>query len=229
MNPFVAASSLFLSTVAFAGPAPLAAIGHFKWVPNSDSVAFYRRHHAPVPTGQIVLTQGGIFRYSMSDETRTETTLGTFTVDADRIFFRIENGLGAGLPLRMKLDGVGLSAVGTSFVREKLALEQPVRLSVPPSPALHTEIEGVWTLRSSGLEDAATRFIFSGFGTFRYGGIGSSSAGLYRVTDDGIELEYTEVDSEPLDARSHFHKTLPFCDGRIAFQVDTYRYERSSR
>jgi len=175
------------------------------------------------------MSAGGIFRYTMTDELGSETTLGTFMVDGERVFFNVESGPGAGLPLRMRIDARGLSATGSTFVRERLVADAPIRVETPAPTPTRSEVEGTWTLRSSGGESTSTRFTFTRAGAFRYEGVGGSSAGNYRLTDDGIELIYTEIDGEPVEAGSHFHKTLPFLDGRSAFQVDTYRYERASR
>jgi hypothetical protein len=208
--------------------------GRYRWVPSADAAVYFKRHRVTMPTGQITLNGEGMFRYTTTDEMGAETTLGTYLIDGDRLTLTVENGDGAGLPRRMKLDSVGLSAVGVRFVRERLFAEMrpPAPLLAPPpvhaAPVVRGEMEGVWTLRTLNGEMANQRFTFSSDGTFRHRGDSTSCAGKYTICEDGVVLVYTEVDGQPVDpAAAPLRKKLPFVEGRGAFIVDDYRYARA--
>jgi hypothetical protein len=225
---------LALLTVAGAADQTAAAIGKYKWVPAHDLVSFYKRHRLNTPSAVLWLNYKGVFRHVLTDDQGTETTLGTYRVEGDKVVFHIESGDGVGLPRSMDLDDECISGNGTAFLKDKrIKLPMPERPR-PQAPIVAEDcppswVVGTWTLRNYGNEDISTRFTFSPNGTFRYKGLGGTSAGTYEVSDSGIELVYCEIDGTPVEGGTRMRKFLPAREHRNAFMVDTYRYEKSSR
>lgn len=228
VRPLLSAFGL-LALLAVAGAADqTSAIGKYKWVPARDLVSFYKRHRLNTPSAVLWLNYKGVFRHVLTDDQGTETTLGTFRIEGDKIVFQIESGDGVGLPRTMDLDDKCISAGGTSFLKD-----QRIKLPLGPRPAPVEEcapswIVGTWTLRNYGNEDTTTRFTFANNGTFRYKGLGGTSAGTYTLTGNGIELCYNEIDGEAVDRGTRMRKYLPVRGGGSAFMVDTYRYEKAN-
>jgi len=204
------------------------ALGHYKWIPDGEAAAFYRKHSLPVPVGLIVISSGNVFRFSLTDDQGSESTLGTYSCDGGTVTFKIEAGDGAGMPAKMKYDGAVLSSANLSFVREVNSngkIEVPV--APPPVAPARPAVEGIWHLTSGTKKDPNVRFTFLADGTWKHHGVGSKCSGTYKITDEGIELLYLEIDGAKVDAASHFKKILPFTDDKIGFKVDTYRYEKA--
>ncbi|AIE87142.1 hypothetical protein [Fimbriimonas ginsengisoli] len=221
-------ASLALAAVASATGQARIAVGKYKWVPAEDTISFYKRHKLPMPSAVLWMNASGVFRHVLTDDQGTDTTLGTYTVKADEITFKIETGDGVGLPRKMKLELDSISATGTSFLRDKKVQLTPTAPSAPAADSMPDWVVGTWTLHRNGAEDSTTRFSFTSNGTFRYKGLGGTSAGTFTVSDTGIDLFYSEIDGEPVDQGVKMHKTLPLLEEKAAFMVDTYRYEKSS-
>ncbi|AIE87144.1 hypothetical protein OP10G_3776 [Fimbriimonas ginsengisoli Gsoil 348] len=175
------------------------------------------------------------FKLTYSDDEGVERTAGTYDIEDGTVRFVIESGFGVGLPPELRLEESCLRSDRTEYARDEEVREVPVRPREEPrsrpqpryEAGRHSgSIEGTWRMvRGNGI-DSNTKFVFSSDGTFRYVGDNSSSRGRYSLSDQGIELVWSEIDGQPVDRGANVHKCLPFSYSGDAFYVDDYRYER---
>lgn len=207
------------------GPTPSALRGTYAWSPTDGILRSSQKQRKIVPQLILVLSGDSRFTYIRRDPNGSAKSNGAFNIEGGDIHFSVQNGEGTDLPLELHITGSILSNTDGSFQRLALA----TRGKRKPGQNELLNATGRWDVcGKNGSHNKTIWYSFSKNGTWKFHGPGYSSAGTYHVTDNGIELIYLFIDGEAVEKGSHMHKTLPVLDSNQAFQVDTYRYERST-
>lgn len=194
---------------------------------------FAAKHHLPVPVGWLTINAGGTFRYLMKDEDLPEVAKGSYTTEGTKIKFKIEVGSAPSLPTTMTWTAKAISNDDVLFTRDLKPTPGKPGEKVEPEAPKETELEGTWTLRSNGKENAGYKLRFAGE-TFRYIDYGSVddpyigkamvSMGSFEIDGEELIFYYKKVDGKDVD----YKRRVKFVENGTAIIIDSWRFERAT-
>ena len=198
---------LLLSLFQTSTPAapPPAVEGRYRLKVPTEITRFNKVFGRPSPSGRLALLTGGVFDLQTEGAARH----GRFQCVEGKLTLKADDG--TMLSGERKTDGV---------IVEGYAFE-------PEPQAAILDMTGTWTVHSNGVEDKGCRMDLKKDGRFRFVMAGATSEGTWRIEDGKMLIVWTRVDGAPVEPGT-MKKALPLGEAGDWFQIDSYRYERSS-
>jgi hypothetical protein len=202
---FLVVTALTISALCFGASSAAEVAGTYVLKLGEESAALCRLLQLPMPQSKITLDESSRFTFERNVNGKILQNQGAFAVERG-VLILFGKKLGKS-PIRAKVQPGVLVIDGLLYER------MPV-----------CELVGTWVVvQANGFVDAATKFTFTEKGTFRYKGLGGTSAGKYDVDEGVIHLTYTEVDGSRVE--EPFHGKAYRNDA--GFRIDRYRFIRA--
>jgi len=179
--------------------------GRFRLALTPESRTAIKLLNMLEPEATLDLGKGTAKLISFTNGTKSERS-GTATVDGSRLILKFGEREEDSLVGEVRDDQIVIGG----FCYKKVPLE----------------VTGTWLVTRNGQFDKTIKFTFRPDGTWRFAGMGFSSAGQYTLKDGSIELVWTEVDGEAVEPGA-MRKRLPMTPDGHTFHVDTYTYQRA--
>jgi hypothetical protein len=129
------------------------------------------------------------------------------------------------LPL-VVLAMLAMTASASQSHRHKFIKPQPVprRVAAPViAPQEVRPMVGTWTMRDGDKPRGDIRMVFRPNGTFAFVGPNWQSAGVFKLRDHKLALEWTMVDGSRV-APGTIKKAYPMTEDDASFTIDKYTY-----